>query len=38
LPGDVLIKQNDIGDKFYIIIEGLADVVRENAEMEISDF
>jgi len=32
--GDIIIKQNDIGRKFYFIIEGLAEVFLENEDYE----
>ncbi len=38
LPGDVLLKQGDQGSKFHIVIEGFADVVRENKDISMRKF
>ena len=31
LPGDVIVRQGDRGDRFYIIVDGRVDVIRETA-------
>jgi CRP-like cAMP-binding protein len=38
LPGDIVIKQGDEGEKFNIIIDGFVNVVRENRDMAVKKF
>ncbi|CDW87544.1 voltage-gated ion channel superfamily [Stylonychia lemnae] len=38
LPGDVILKQGDEGKSFHFIINGYANVVRENIDMRLSQF
>jgi len=36
LPGDVVLKQGDEGEYFRFILQGYANVVRENIDMKLS--
>lgn len=38
LPNDVIVKQGDIGDNFYIIIDGKAEVCSEKKDFLFFDF
>jgi len=38
MPGDVIVKQGDIGREFYLLVEGLAEVAREKADYAYFDF
>jgi CRP-like cAMP-binding protein len=38
MPQDVLVKQGDIGDKFFLILDGMVEIVSEFRDFEFFDF
>lgn len=38
MPQDVLVKQGDIGDKFFLILDGMVEVVSEHRDFFFCDF